>query len=487
MSRAGDGAHPVPFPDIADVDEQRTIGHGLLDLGDAEIADPSFCLGDQFAGTKGETSTWGGHWDSKPYTRYRIPDIVGGEQQCVYSWPPLSDPVAAQYSEEVGGVVPVSVEEANDLVAMVGEFARERVAPRVAEYDAAEALPLDLLKEMAGLGLFGGAVAVEDGGLGLDYVTYARIIEEMSRTCHVMGVLMSMPTSLVGGGIASFGTQEQKEKYLRPLAAGEIFGAAGVTEPRSGSDVAGMETHYRREGDEFVINGAKAWISNIDIAEFFVTFATMDRSKGHRGITAFLIPKHTPGVSTQPYKNKLGFRPLASGDLVLDDVRVGQDALLGAEGEGFAVAMTAVERGRLSVAARAVGLAQACMDDAIAYAKTRETFGTTIDHYQIVQSKITDMAVGIKSARLLVLDAARELDQGLRARQATSMAKMHASDVAQRAATDSLQIHGAAGVSADFRIGRLYRDAKVFQIVEGSNDIHRALIAEMELGLRTKS
>lgn len=378
-------------------------------------------------------------------------------------------------------------QEARQLVELVGDFAEREVSPRVTEYDQQEILPRDLLDKMAELGLFGGAVAEEYGGLGLDYVTYARVIEAMSRTCHILGVLMSMPTSLVGAGIADFGSEDQKQQYLRPLAEGRIFGAAGVTEPRSGSDVAGMETRYVRDGEGFVITGSKAWISNLDIADFFVTFATIDRSLRHEGITAFLIPRDTPGLSVMPYRNKLGFRPICTGDLILDGVRVGPEAVIGQEGQGFRVAMTAVERGRLSVASRAVGLAQAAMDDAIAFARTRVAFGQTIDNFQIVQSKITDMAVGVRTARLLVEDAARELDEGQRARQATSMAKMYATDVAQRTAADSLQIHGAAGVSQDFRIGRLYRDAKVFQIVEGSNDLHRALIAEMELGIRKKS
>jgi len=380
----------------------------------------------------------------------------------------------------------ISAEESDQLVQVVDEFASREIAPRVAEYDDAEKLPRDLLGKMAELGLFGGAVPVEYGGLGLDYLTYAKVIEQVSRTCHVMGVLMSMPTSLVGGGILEFGTEEQKRKYLVPLAEGRVFGAAGVTEPRSGSDVAGMETKYLKDGDDFILNGAKAWISNLDLAEFFIAFATVDRSMGHDGISAFIIPADTPGVSTRPYVNKLGFRPICTGDLVFENVRLGPEHLLGAEGEGFRVAMTAVERGRLSVAARAVGLAQAALDDAVSFAKVREAFGQTIENFQIVQSKITDMAVGVRTARLLVHDAAREMDLGLRARQSTSMAKMYASDIAMRTTTDSLQIHGASGVATDFRIGRLFRDSKVFQIVEGSNDLHRALIAEMELGLRTK-
>ena len=340
---------------------------------------------------------------------------------------------------------------------------------------------------MSALGLFGGVVPEEDGGLGLDYVTYSRVVEEISKVCNAMGCLISMPSGLVGASIEKFGTTEQKQRWLRPLAQGEHFGGAGVTEPRSGSDVAGMTTTYRRDGDSFVINGAKAWITNIDIADFFVTFASMDRSLRHRGITAFIVPKDSPGLSVAPYHNKLGFRPLCSGDLVLEDVRVGPEALLGTEGDGFPVAMTAVERGRLGVAARALGVAQACLDEARSFATVREAFGKAIAELQIVQSKITDMAVGVETTRLLVRSTAEALQRGERARKLTSMAKMYASDVAFRSAADALQIHGASGVSSEYRIGRLFRDAKVLQIVEGSNDLHRALIAEMELGLRAQS
>jgi alkylation response protein AidB-like acyl-CoA dehydrogenase len=296
-----------------------------------------------------------------------------------------------------------------------------------------------------------------------------------------------MPSGLVGASIERFGTAEQKQKWLTPLAQGTFFGAAGVTEPRSGSDVAGMTTTYIKDGDSFVINGAKAWITNIDIANFFVTFATMDRSLKHKGITAFILPRDTPGVSVAPYHNKLGFRPLCSGDLVLEDVRVGPEALLGEEGSGFPVAMTAVERGRLGVAARALGVAQAALDEARAFATVREAFGQEIANFQIVQSKITDMVVGVETSRLLVHATAAALQRGERARKMTSMAKMYASDVAFRSAADAVQIHGASGVSSEFRIGRLFRDAKVLQIVEGSNDLHRALIAEMELGLRKEA
>ena len=371
-----------------------------------------------------------------------------------------------------------------EIVATVGEFARRELAPRVQAYDEAEEIPADLLRRMSELGFFGGVVAERWGGLGLDYLTFAAMIEEVSKVDHAVGTLLSMPSGLVGASIEGYGDDAQREQWLRPLAAGEIFGAAGVTEPGSGSDVAGMQTTYARDGDGFVINGSKAWISNLAICSFLLTFATSDRELGRAGISAFLIPRDTPGLELVPYKNKLGFRPLSTGDVFLTDVRVGPEALLGEEGKGFRVAMTAVERGRLGVAARSVGVAQACLEDSTAYATDRVVFDQPIADFQIVQSKITDMAVGVRTARALVRECAEALERGERARMLTSMAKMYASDVAFRSAADAIQIHGAYGISPDYRVGRFMRDAKVLQIVEGSNDLHRALIAEMALGRR---
>lgn len=392
-------------------------------------------------------------------------------------------------NEEVSapaGQEPAAIDaaERRALLQMVREFSEREIGPRVAQYDLEEKLPLDILEGMAALNLFGGVISPELGGMGLDYVTFADLVEEISKVCNIMGTLVSFPSGLVGASLERYGTSEQHDRWLRPLAQGKIFGAAGVTEPRSGSDVAGMTTTYRRDGTDYILNGAKAWISNLDVASFIVTFATVDRSRKHQGVTAFVVPRDTPGLGLHPYKNKLGFRPLSTGDVVLDEVRLPADAVLGEEGAGFEVAMTAVERGRLGVAARATGVAQACLDDAVAYARQREAFGHMISEFQIVQAKITDMVIGADTARLLVRECARALDAGLRARKITSMAKMYASDIAMRNAIDAIQIHGAAGVSADHRVGRMFRDAKVLQIVEGSNDLHRALIGELQLGLR---
>jgi alkylation response protein AidB-like acyl-CoA dehydrogenase len=367
----------------------------------------------------------------------------------------------------------------------VRTFASKEVAPRVQAYDLDERLPRDLLERMGSLGLTGGTVPRAWGGNELSNRTHAALIEELSRVCHILGTIMSMPSGLVGAAILQYGTDEQKRQWLTPLAEGTIFGAAGVTEPQSGSDVAGLETSYRREGDRFVLNGRKAWISNLDIASFYVTLATRDRSLRHRGITAFIIPADIPGLSVHPYRNKLGFRPICTGDVVLDEVVLGEEHVLGEIDRGFLAAMTGVERGRLGVAARAVGVAQACLDETVRYAQSRIIHGKSIGDFQIVQSKITDMVVGIESARALVEKAADALDAGRVARREVGIAKMYASDVAMRCATDAVQVHGAYGTSPDYAVSRYFRDAKVLQIVEGSNDLHRALIGEMTLGLRS--
>ena len=373
--------------------------------------------------------------------------------------------------------------ELSAMRTLVRDFAQREVAPRVREYDRDERLPRDILDGMARLDLFGGMVPEAWGGAGMDHVTFSACIEEISKVDHCLGVLMSMPSALVGAGLLTYGTDEQRKQWLAPLARGEIFGGAGVTEPQSGSDVAGMQTTYVRDGDEFVINGAKTWISNLDVASFFVTFATRDRSQRHAGITAFVIPREAPGLSVHPFKDKLGFRPINTGELVLDNVRVGVESLLGEEGKGFEVAMTAVEKGRLAVASRAVGAAQMCLDACLRYSRERVVGGSPIGSYQQIQKKIADMATEIQAARLLNEHCARTLDAGVRGRVETSMAKMYASDVFQRAATEAVQIHGAYGVSDEFPVARAYRDSKVFQIVEGTNEIHRMVIARELTGL----
>lgn len=371
-----------------------------------------------------------------------------------------------------------------ELIEEATVFAARELGPIVAEYDRDERLPTEILTEMGRRGYLGGTIPREHGGQGIDYASFVGLVEGISRTCHAAATLVTMPSGLVGSALLSHGTDEQRRRWLEPLARGEIFGAAAVTEPASGSDVAAMATTYRRDGTAFVLDGEKAWITNLGLASFLLVFATVDPAARGKGVTAFVVPADAPGLTLTPYRDKLGFRPLSVGRVELEGVRLPPEALLGEEGDGLRIAMGAVERGRIGVAARCLGMIAACLEDTTAYAAQRRAFGRAIAEFQLVQSAVTDMRVGLTTARLLTLEAAGSFDRRAQTRQLTSMAKMHAADVAMRSAGDAVKVFGAAGVSAENRVGRLFRDAKVMQIVEGSSDLHRSLIGEIELGLR---
>lgn len=376
-------------------------------------------------------------------------------------------------------------EEQEHIRKSVRQFAAKEIAPHVNSYDTEERFPREIVQKAIDLGYMGGVVPPEYGGAGLDFVTYTIILEEISRACHAVACALSFPSGLAGSAILRFGTEEQKRNYLMPLAQGKVFAAAGVTEPHSGTDVAAMETYAVKDGDSYILTGQKAWISFLDVADWILTFATLDRENPRKAICAFLIDRDTPGLQFKPYKNKLGFRPLSSGDVILEECRVPARNRLGAEGEGLRVAMCAVENGRLGVAARALGLAQACLDASVKYAQERIVFRQPIGRFQLVQSMLTDMVSGIESARLLTYRLAWLKSQGAKqTRREASLAKMMATDTALMAATAAVQIHGAYGCLAEAPVSRYFRDAKVFQIVEGQNQIHRSLIAEYTLGFR---
>ena len=375
-------------------------------------------------------------------------------------------------------------EEQTAIIDLARRFSRERVRPRVREYDREERFPLNLYAELDSLNLTGGVIPEAYGGAGLNYQTYALLIMELAETCQVMGAAASWASGVGGISVLNFGTEEQKQRYLVPLAKGDGPVAFALTESHTGSDVASMKTRAVRDDDHYVLNGSKTWISMVGSCKWILTFATLDAAAARKGITAFLLEPDWPGITRTPFKNKVGFRPMETGELVLDNVRVPVANRLGAEGEGFKMAMSSVESGRLTVAARCVGMIRACLSLASEYAKTRETFGEPIGRRQLVQSKITDMRVSYETARLLVMQAAWKKDNGERARADTSMAKMYASDRLMRAAEDAMQIHGAYSCSDEYEIGRFWRDAKFMQTIEGSNEIHRGLIAEYELGYR---
>lgn len=372
-----------------------------------------------------------------------------------------------------------------EFVNVVRRFSLDHVADRVTQYDRSEQLPEELVRRAADLGLVGGVVPAKYGGTGLDYLTLTVAIEELSKVDHTLAAIVSAPSGLVGSGLLRFGSEDQKRRYLRPLARGETTAGAAVTEPDSGTDVAGMKTRVHREGDSYVLNGTKMWISNLNNASWFITFAQADRSRGKDGISAFIVERAAPGVGVHPVHNKTGFRPLVSGELVFRDVRVPAENRIGQEGEGLRVAMCAVETGRLFVAARAVGVLQACLDQSIQYARSRTAFGKEIGRFQLIQSKIADMAVATETARLLTHKLAWLKDQGKEsARIESSMAKLYASDALMEHAVQAAQIFGAYSASDEYPVSRHFRDAKFFQIVEGTNEIHRVLIAETLLGFR---
>jgi len=333
--------------------------------------------------------------------------------------------------------------------------------------------------------MLGGVVPEQYGGAGMDYISLTLLVEEIARHCQSLGTICSFASGLAGSGLLHYGSEAQKERYLAPMARGEIFAGAGVTEPHSGTDVAAMETTAVRKGDEYVLDGSKIWISGVGIASWYLTFATLDRAKGPKGICAFIVERGFPGFSERPIRNKLAFRPTQVGELIFEDCRVPAGNLVGREGEGLRVALCAVENGRLSVACRAVGLAQACLDESVRYARQRVVFGKKIAEYQLVQAKIAEMVLGVESARYFAHRLAWLKSRGVkRARREASIAKLHATEIAFRAASDAVQIHGAYGASEEYNVGRYLRDAKFLQVVEGVNDIHRVLIAEYALGLR---
>lgn len=367
----------------------------------------------------------------------------------------------------------------------VRDFAQKEVAPVIGIYDREERYPTDLVQKMAPLGWLGGVVPEVWGGAGMDYVTYVLGLEEMARACIVCSAAMSRASGLQGGAILKFGDDDQRRDFLIPLARGEIFGSTGLTEPHSGTDVAAMETTARRDGDDYVINGAKIWISGVGLASWYLTFAQLDKSKGPKGITAFIVPADTPGLIATPFKNKLGFRRLPTGELSFTDVRVPASLRIGPEGAGLKVAMCAVENGRLGTAARAVGLAQACLDASVTYAGDRVIFGEALGRKQLIQAKIADMVVGIEAARLLTLRAAWLKDSGAtRIRRETSAAKLFATEVCFRTTVDAGQIFGAYAISDEYEVSRHFRDARVLPIVEGANEQHRVMLAEYALGYR---
>src|SRR5512146_1571076 len=357
------------------------------------------------------------------------------------------------------------------------DFAQQEVLPKAAEIDREHRHPAELVKRMAELGFLGIAVPEQLGGAGLDHVSYVLAMEEISRACASTGVIMSVNNSLVCDPIYRFGTPAQHEKWLTPLASGKLLGCFALSEPEAGSDAAAQKTVAVKDGDGWVISGTKNWITNGPVADVCVLFTMNDRAAGHKGITAFILPMKTKGVRCGPPDDKLGIRGSKSSQIFLDDVRLPNDAVLGEVGGGFKIAMSTLDGGRIGIAAQALGIARAALEDALGYAQQRRTMGKPIAQHQAIAFKLADMATEVDAARLLALRAAWLKDHKHPYGKEAAMAKLYASDVANRAAREAIQIFGGNGYVTEFPVERHFRDAKITEIYAGTSEIQRLVIA----------
>ncbi|MGP4076465.1 acyl-CoA dehydrogenase [Halobacillus sp. K22] len=370
-------------------------------------------------------------------------------------------------------------EEQEMLRKMVRDFAKNEVEPTAAERDEEERFDREIFDKMAELGLTGIPWPEEYGGIGSDFVSYAIAVEELSRICASTGVTLSAHISLASWPIYKFGTEEQKKTYLSQLATGEKLGAYALSEPGAGSDVSSMKTQAKLDGDHYVLNGNKVWITNGGVADIYIVFAKTDPEAEGRGVSGFIVEKGTPGFSFGKKEKKLGIRSSPTTELIFEDCKIPKENLLGKEGEGFKIAMMTLDGGRNGIAAQAVGIAQGALDEAVAYAKDREQFGKPIAKLQGISFKLADMATEIEASRLLTYQAAYFESEGLPYSKASAMAKLYAGDAAMRITTEAVQVHGGYGYTKDYPVERYMRDAKITQIYEGTQEIQRLVIGRM--------
>ena len=368
-------------------------------------------------------------------------------------------------------------EEENFACDTAHAFAEKDVAPLAAKIDREHYFPKELIPKMGELGLMGSIIPPEYGGSGLSTLAYALIIEELSAACASTGIIVSAHTSLCVTPILDYGTEEQKKYFLPRLAAGTALGCFALSEPSTGSDAGAITTTYRQEGDEFILNGTKNWITNAPEAGVCVVFASRDTSKGNKAITAFVHDMNLPGISRGKHEDKMGIRGSPTSSIMYDNVRLPKSALLYDENRGFTVAMTTLNGGRIGVASQAVGIARAAMDDALKYAQERKAFGKQICEHQSIQNYFADMVCRIDSARYLTLAAAKRKDQKKSYVRQAAMAKLSASETAMFCAVKGIQIHGGYGYVTDYPAERHLRDAKITEIYEGTSEIQRILIA----------
>ncbi|RLF59065.1 MAG: acyl-CoA dehydrogenase [Thermoplasmata archaeon] len=361
---------------------------------------------------------------------------------------------------------------------MVREFAEKEVAPIAAELDEKEEYPIKTLEKMSKLGLLGVIIPQEYGGAGLDTISYEIVVEEISRKCASTGVVTSVHNSLAAWPIMKYGTEEQKKKYLPILAKGEKIGAFAATEPNAGSDLGAMATTAVLKGDKYIINGDKTFITSGPVAGIIIIFAVTDKEAGAKGISAFIVESDMKGYKVGSIFEKLGINASQTSELIFENMEVPKENLLGAEGDGFKIALKTLDGGRIGIAAQAVGIAQAALDESIEYSKQRQQFGRPIAKFQAIQWMIADMATSIEAARLLVLNAAYKKDQGSgRYSKEAAMAKLFASETAMDAVLKAVQIHGGYGYTKEYTVERLFRDAKITEIYEGTSEVQRMVIA----------
>ncbi|CEE03140.1 Acyl-CoA dehydrogenase [Caldibacillus thermoamylovorans] len=370
-------------------------------------------------------------------------------------------------------------EEHEMIRKIVRDFAINEVAPTASERDEEERFDREIFDQMAELGLTGIPWPEEYGGIGSDFLAYAIAVEELSRVCASTGVTLSAHTSLAGWPIFKFGTEEQKQKYLKPMAQGKKIGAYCLTESGSGSDAGGMKTMARKEGDHYVLNGSKIFITNGGVAEIYVVFATTDPESKHKGTTAFIVESNFSGFKVGKKEKKMGIRSSPTTEIIFEDCIVPQENVLGEEGQGFKIAMMTLDGGRNGIAAQAVGIAQGALDAAVSYAKERVQFGKPIIANQGISFKLADMATNIEAARLLTYQAAWLESAGLPYGKASAMAKLFAGDTAMKVTTEAVQVFGGYGYTKEYPVERFMRDAKITQIYEGTQEIQRLVISRM--------
>lgn len=361
---------------------------------------------------------------------------------------------------------------------MVRDFAQKEIAPFIPVMEETEQFPRHIVQKMGEMGLMGIPIPEEWGGAGADFTSYILAIHEISKVSATLGVILSVHTSVGTNPILYFGTPEQKNKYVKRLAAGEMLGAFALTEPSAGSDASSIRTQAVRKGDEYILNGSKVFITNGGEADTYLTFAVTDSTKGSRGISAFIVEKDTPGFTVGKKEKKMGLHGSNTTELIFEDARVPAENLLGKEGDGFTIAMANLEVGRIGIAAQALGIAEAAFEYAKEYAKERKQFGEAIGNKQAIAFKLADMATLVEAARLLVYHAASLRSQGLPCGKEASMAKRFASDAAMKITTEAIQVFGGYGYSREYPVERLFRDAKITQIYEGTNQIQQIVIAK---------